>query len=266
MFAALAKLGFFLLRPSNFLVLLLVAGLCLLPVGLRRFGLTAIAVAALGLFVGGFSPLANWLMLPLEERFPTPHSLPERIDGIVMLGGAIDTLSSAGRSFPGIERPAERVMVIPRLAARFPEARILLSGGTAGREPDEGEAAIARRLLVEFGVDPARIEIEGRSLDTWQNANESHALAKPKPGETWLLVTSAAHMPRAVGTFRKAGWETIIAYPVDWETSGPQDRARWFRSASMGLTRLDQAVREWIGLAAYWLSGRSSAIFPAPGE
>lgn len=266
MFATLSKAGFLLLRPSNFLILLLVAGLCLLPAGFRRAGLAAIAAAAFGLFVGGFSPLANWLMLPLEERFPTPQDLPERVEGIVVLGGAIDTLSSATRSFPGVERPAERVMVVPRLAMRFPQARILLSGGTAGRPPEHGEAAIAKGLLQEFGVDGRRLEIEGRSLDTWQNATQSLAAAKPKPGETWLLVTSAAHMPRAMGAFRQAGWTDIVAYPVDWETSGAENRGRWFSSASMGLTRLDQAVREWIGLMAYRLAGRMSELFPAPAD
>ncbi|NRG19199.1 YdcF family protein [Rhizobiales bacterium] len=264
MFALVSKVAFFLLRPSNLLVATLLAGLGLNLLRLRRLGGVLIVLSASGLFVGGFSPLANWLILPLEQRFETPDPMPEAVAGIVVLGGAIDTLASAARPYPGIERPAERLMVVPRLASRYPSARILLSGGTSGKSEDQGESAFARDILTELGVPLARIEIEGASLNTWQNAKNALEVAKPKPGETWLLITSAAHMPRSVGAFRRAGWADIVAFPVDWETSGTDDRSRWFRSASMGLTRLDQAVREWIGLAAYFATGRSDALFPGP--
>lgn len=264
MFALVSQVAFFLLRPSNLLVAALLVGLGFNLLRFRRLGGALIVLSALGLLVGGFSPLANWLILPLEQRFENPEPMPETIAGIVVLGGAIDTLASAGRSYPGIERPAERLMVVPRLASRYPSARILLSGGTRGKPDDQGESALAREILTELGVPLARIEVEGASLNTWQNAENALEVAKPKPGETWLLITSAAHMPRSVGAFRRAGWRDIVAFPVDWETSGPNDRSRWFRSASMGLTRLDQAVREWIGLAAYVVTGRSSALFPAP--
>ncbi|MXN64127.1 YdcF family protein [Stappia sp. GBMRC 2046] len=264
MFAIVSKAAFFLLRPSNLLVVVLLAGLGFSLLRLRRVGRVLIVLSATGFLVGGFSPLANWLILPLEQRFAAPDPMPERVDGIVVLGGAIDTLASAARPYPGIERPAERLMVVPRLANQYPTARILLSGGTGGRTEDQSESALARDILVELGVPASRITVEGRSLNTWQNAGNAIDVAKPQHGQTWLLITSAAHMPRAIGAFRQAGWVDIVAYPVDWETSGTDDRSRWFRSASMGLTRLDQAVREWLGLAAYALTGRSSAFFPGP--
>jgi uncharacterized SAM-binding protein YcdF (DUF218 family) len=103
---------------------------------------------------------------------------------------------------------------------------------------------------------------EDRARNTYENAVLSKQLVAPAPGERWLLVTSAAHMPRSVGVFRKVGWP-VIPYPVDYNTTGdlevmvaPDAAGRW--------STFDQAVKAWIGLLAYWLSGRSSAPFPAP--
>lgn len=78
-----------------------------------------------------------------------------------------------------------------------------------------------------------------------------------------LSGTSAYHMPRAVGVFRKAGF-AVEPYPVDWRTRGAQDELRPFASVGDGLRRVDTAVREWVGLAVYWLTGRSSELFPGP--
>ena len=88
-------------------------------------------------------------------------------------------------------------------------------------------------------------------------------MAQPKPGERWLLVTSAFHMPRSIGVFRQAGF-TVEAFPVDWRTRGSEDVLRPFATMGDGLRRTDTAVREWVGLAVYWLSGKSSELFPRP--
>jgi DUF218 domain len=105
--------------------------------------------------------------------------------------------------------------------------------------------------------------LEDRSRDTDENARQSKAIAQPRPGERWLLVTSAYHMPRAVGAFRRAGF-AVEAYPVDWRTRGQQDFIQPFSSVSDGLKRLDTAAHEWVGLLVYWLTDRSSALFPGP--
>jgi uncharacterized SAM-binding protein YcdF (DUF218 family) len=121
----------------------------------------------------------------------------------------------------------------------------------------------ASRLLKELGVAPERILIEQQSRNTVENAVLSKQIAQPKPGERWLLVTSAYHMPRSVGVFRQAGFP-VEPYPVDWRTRGFADALRPFSTIGDGLRRTDTAVREWIGLAAYWLTGRTSAFFPGP--
>jgi uncharacterized SAM-binding protein YcdF (DUF218 family) len=125
------------------------------------------------------------------------------------------------------------------------------------------EAEYAVELLESFGIARNRILLEDKSRNTIENAAFSKALAAPKPGERWLLVTSGYHMPRAIGVFRHAGF-AVEAYPVDWRTRGPIDLVLPFESVTAGLRRTDTAVHEWIGLVAYWLAGRTSELFPAP--
>ena len=126
---------------------------------------------------------------------------------------------------------------------------------------DEGvEAPFAVRQLEALGVARDRITAEEQSRNTIENAVFARLIANPKPGERWLLVTSAYHMPRAMAAFRAAGFP-VEAYPVDWRTRGSNDLVRPFASLSEGLRRTDTAVHEWIGLFAYRLSGKTELIF-----
>jgi uncharacterized SAM-binding protein YcdF (DUF218 family) len=154
--------------------------------------------------------------------------------------------------------------VLADLARRYPQARIIFSGGTAALVFREGtEAEFAVPLIESFGIARERIVAEDRSRNTIENAIFSRDLAQQKPGERWLLVTSAVHMPRAVGVFRRVGFD-IEPYPVDWRTRGTGDVLRPFSALSEGLARTDNAMREWVGLAVYWLMGHTSEFLPGP--
>jgi uncharacterized SAM-binding protein YcdF (DUF218 family) len=171
---------------------------------------------------------------------------------------------SAASGEAQLNESAERVTAVAALARRFPQARIIYSGGDAsllGNAPVEANFALP--LFETFGIPRRRIELEGRSRNTQENAVFSKELAKPQPGERWLLVTSAHHMPRSVGCFRRAGFE-VEPYPVDWRTRGAPDLLHPFGSLAGGLARTDAAAREWVGLFAYWLTGRTSELFPGP--
>jgi uncharacterized SAM-binding protein YcdF (DUF218 family) len=151
------------------------------------------------------------------------------------------------------------------LARRYPNARILFSGGSPALFSSEApEAEFAVRLLQSLGIPRDRILVEEQSRNTVENAVFSQLVAQPKPGERWLLVTSAYHMPRSMGVFRAVGF-TVEPYPVDWRTRGMADAMRPFPTLAEGLRRTDTAVREWVGLVAYWLTGRSAELFPGPG-
>ena len=264
MFFVLSKvLGFFAL-PSNLAATLASLGIALLFTRFNRAGRRIAALGVALLLLAGLSPLGNALMLPLEDRFPAWDPTHGPPTGMVVLGGAIGPEVAAARGEPDLNEAAERITATAELARKYPAARIIYSGGNARLVLTGAiEADYAVGLLESLGVSRARIETEGKSRNTIENAQFSKELAAPKPGERWLLVTSAFHMPRAIGVFRHVGF-AVEAYPVDWRTRGAIDLAIPFDSVAAGLRRTDTAMREWAGLVAYWASGRSTVLFPGP--
>ncbi len=263
MFFVLSKLVFLFLRPSNLIVLLLFAGVVLRHLDWPRFGA---AVGGLGLVLlvacgwGGVSTIALW---PLENRFPASPPLAGPPTGIIVLGGAIDTDLSSGHGSIEFTDGAERVIAATELARDYPNARLVYTGGSGSLFGGAGEAEFGRRLFTLFGIAPERIEIESASRNTRENAAFTRDLVRPKPGETWLLVTSAYHMPRAVAVFRRAGWTGLVPWPVDFRTS-PQDTVLGGRYAADGLFLTDIAIKEWVGLLAYRFAGYTDEVLPAP--
>ena len=266
MFFILSKVLGFVAIPSNVMIALGLLGVLLLATRLERAGrfLTVVSVIVLALL--GLSPIGNALIIPLEERFPPWDDTRGPPDGMVVLGGAITPDVSAARNEVALNEAAERVTSAVALARRYPQARIIYSGGTGALiYPEGSEAVSAVRIFDSLGIPPERIIAEEQSRNTVENAVFSLLLAMPQPGERWLLVTSGYHMPRAMGVFQAAGFP-VEAYPVDWRTRGPQDALRPFSTLSGGLERADTAAHEWIGLLVYWLTGRSAALFPGPLE
>ena len=265
MFFYPAKIIWFLVQPSALLLVMLIAGAALLKAGRDRMGRRLIALSICLLLVGGLLPLANWLMLPLEERFTRPDLSGRDVDGIVVLGGAEDAYIWTRRGAHALNEAAERFTEGLALARRFPKAKVAFTGGSIEilTSPTIGADA-ARAIFGDLGlVEGDRLVLESKARDTWENAILTKALVQPKPTERWLLVTSAWHMPRAIGVFRKAGF-AVEPWPVDYRTAGLRDALRPFEAPSDGLKRLDTATREWIGLLSYRLSGRTDALFPGP--
>jgi uncharacterized SAM-binding protein YcdF (DUF218 family) len=261
---ALSKLFWILAAPGNLLVLLLTIGTLRLMTSRRRQGLGLVTVATIGLLTITVLPVGAWPLVLLENRFSTPANLPARIDGIVVLGGGAAAEPSEVGGELRLGRAAARLTAAVRLAQRFPEARVVVAGGSWSvitAEPPEAHAM--RQYLIERGIDPERITSEARSRNTYENAIFAREEAKPRPGEIWLLVTSAAHMPRAVGCFRAAGWP-VISYPVDYRIPGYLSASSDL-SLSEQLTLVESAAKEWVGLIAYYVMGRTDALFPAPG-
>lgn len=250
-----------LLAPGNLLLVLLALGTVLWALGWRLGGGLLVGAVVLLLLAIAVLPLGTWLLAPLETRFSLPDPMPDRVDGIVVLGGAVDLAASRATGQPALGGSGERLVAAAELARRYPAARIVFTGGFSGLV-DPGppyEADIARMVLVSLGVDPARLEMGAGARNTAQNAAEALRIAGPAPDERWLLVTSARHMPRSMGAFRKAGW-AVEAYPVD-----PLRRdAGWRFDLTGGLYRVGAALHEWIGLAGYRLRGWSDTLLPAP--
>ena len=264
MFFVLSKtLGLFTVA-SNLMMALGLIGIMFLFTRFRRLASWLIVTSLVLIAFAGYSPLGRILMLPLEQRFPPWDASRGDPDGIVVLGGAIDPEISLARGVVALNSSAERITVTAELARRYPNARIVFSGGTSSLDPNAAmEAPVAVKELVALGVAHDRVTVDEQSRNTIENAVFSHLLANPKPGERWVLVTSAAHMPRAIAVFRAAGFP-IEAYPVDYRTRDRNDAARLQASLPEGLEMTDQAIHEWAGLFIYRLTGRTSEFFPTP--
>jgi uncharacterized SAM-binding protein YcdF (DUF218 family) len=263
MFFILSKtLGFFAV-PSNLLMAVGLVGLALLLTRFRRLASWLIVTSLVLIAFVGYSPLGHMLIVPLEDRFPPWDPAQGAPDGIVVLGGAIAPGISLARGAVALNDSAERITAAAELARRYPNARIIFSGGTASLFKGALEAPLAVKELEALGVAHDRITAEEQSRNTIENAVFSRLIAQPKPGERWLLLTSAFHMPRAIAAFRAAGFP-VEAYPVDWRTRGPIDATAPFVSVIGGLGMTDFAVHEWVGLLVYRLTGQTAELFPAP--
>lgn len=239
MFFFVSKAFWSVAKPSSFLLILLAIGAGLLWLGQPRVGcwLTTGATAALVMTV--MLPVGRWLLLPLENRFVAQAELPDQVDGIVVLSGA-----------------AERVSALIELGRRYPSARLVFTGGGA----PVTAADMAREFYQRQGFNVSRIIFESEARNTSENAILSRHVVQPQRGERWILVTSAWHMPRAIGVFRQVDW-SVIPYPVDYRTVGSLEILSGF-DLPCSLRDLDVGAKEWIGLVAYRLTGRTRALLP----
>jgi uncharacterized SAM-binding protein YcdF (DUF218 family) len=216
------------------------------------------------LFSAAVMPVGELMIAPLENRFPQPPAGLGAPDGVIVLGGAIDDLASRARGQTVFNESGSRITEAVRLAKRYPEARIVYTGGSASITPSVStEAPVAKRLMTDLGISPDRMTIEEKSRNTEENARFTAAILDPEPAQRWLLVTSAWHMPRAMGVFAKAGFP-VVAYPVGFYTLGEGRGLRLELDPARNLRVFELAAHEWIGLAAYWASGRIDRLFPGP--
>jgi uncharacterized SAM-binding protein YcdF (DUF218 family) len=216
--------------------------------------------------IGGLSPLGDLLIRPLEDRFVRAEvdGAGTSITGIIVLGGAEDSRAVDTPQIASLNEAGERYTEAVALARRLPQARVVFTGGSGllimtGPQ----EADVAGRLFEALGVAKERLTLESKSRDTYENALFTARLLNPKPGERWLLVTSAWHMPRAMACFRKVGFN-VEPWPVDYRAARGLDGLRLQSSIPEGLRRIDFIAREYIGLIAYYLTGRSSSLWPGP--
>ena len=260
-----SKLVWLALSPDTLLLILLVAGWVLLWRGAHRPARRLLGLVVIVLTVIALLPVGEWILYPLERRFPADPNLPASIDGIIVLGGGEDPVRSALWNQVEMGDSAERALAFLVLARRYPRAKLVVTGGSGSMLQQKYKGAdVMRRLCEEQGLDVSRITFERLSRNTYENATFSKALVRPGPGERWILVTSAWHMPRSIGIFRKVGWP-MIPYPVDHWT----DRGRLLRidlDLTSHLRDLTVGVKEWIGLSAYFITGKTTALVPDAGD
>ena len=259
----LAKIVGVFANPGNLLLLLCVAGTLLCAFQRRRWGLRALYAGVGGFVLIAVLPIDRWMLAPLEDRFPQVIAPPVHVDGIIVLGGAVDTERTEDRGIPALNWAAERMTAFAGLARRYPDAKLVFTGGSGDLLPGSlKETDVARALFTELGVDQKRMIYEDQSRTTFENAEFTRRLVDPKKGEVWILVTSANHMPRSVGVFRRAGWN-VLPWPVAFKTPSARS-VPILKPFAVRLNLVELAFHEWVGLLAYYLTGRTESLFPGP--
>ena len=261
MFFWLSKLFWFLIHPLNLIFLCI----CLVSVFMAfkwyRAAKSILYALVAACILLATVPVGSLVVQVLENRFQINPKLPERIDGIIVLGGIINAPLTLARGLPAMGGGIERISELKVLLEHSPEAKIVFTGGSGDPfNQDLKEAHVAPEVFQRFEINPARVVFEDRSRNTHENATLTYKKLLPKKDENWVLVTSAFHMPRSVGAFRKAGWE-VIPYPVDYKTMG-RDSFEFGFDFNGGVSEFAAALHECLGLLFYWLTGRTDSLFP----
>ena len=259
----LAKIFNFFMHPGLWIGFLLLAGTILIWTRWQRIGRWVLTVTmAFAVLVTAF-PIGLMMIEALENRFPIVTKFTGPIDGIIVLGGTVNHFTAKYQGQPSPTGGAERLTEFITLAKQYPKAKLVFSGGSGSvLRQDVKEAESARLFFAQQGLDTRRIVFEDRSRNTHENALNSFKLVAPKPRERWVLITSASHMPRSIGSFRKAGWN-LIPFPVDFLTYRPEQRGGGFNMTT-GISRFATGFRAWSGLLVYHFLGRTDTLFPSP--
>ena len=250
------------ISPDSFFIILLT--LCLLLFLLRQTKTATLLLSLLTfctLFLS-FFPVGDWLLYPLESRFQQNPDLPEQVDGIIVLGGSVIPDRSVEWQQLETNQFHERLSSFIQLAQLYSNARLVFSGVNSSTDEDKPtEAQIAKTYFLKSGISPERLLIENKARNTAENVSYSRQLASPQSNETWIMITSAFHMPRAMGVFCQQNWK-VIPYPVDHQTL-PSKLYQPGYSLIGHANHLVLASHEWLGLLAYYLSGKTHQLLPA---
>jgi len=250
-------------EPSFLFGFLLLFFLLLTMTRLRRLGRMGVFLLCLVLIAGMSLPLGAWALIPLENRF-AHEKLPVQADGLILLTGDEDPGISEARNTPIGGVASARYFQLARLAHKYPKAKIVIAGNTRVLYPSKTVTTkdISQDLLALLGVtgENRALVFEDKSRNTHENAVFSFKLAEPKPSETWVLVTSASHMPRSVLVFEQAGWK-VIPSPSDYYTDG-RFVVEFFPHTEVTLRNLSVAAHEYAGLVSYWMAGWTGRLWP----
>lgn len=249
--------------PANIFVLLLLLGGFFVVSHRPRlavFGRILVFNLTFLFFLIAVLPIGVWMLVPLENRFPPVK--PEHVDGIILLGGGESPTVTLARNQPEVYSSSARYIRFVTLANEYPEAKLAFTGGSGRLNPQTKmrDAEVAKQILAGLGVPRARVVFEDQSRNTYENAVKTKELLKPTPQQKWLLVTSANHMPRAMGVFKKAGWN-VEAAPADYLTDG-KFTSRLDFNAVDHLFEMHTAMHEYFGLLAYRLMGYTDELWP----
>ncbi len=257
MFFYVSKIVWAVIAPLNFIFLLFVAGTSLLVFRVKA-GRIFILLGVFFFALFGVSPAGPYVLSLLESSYQRPQELPERVDGILVLGGSFETDLSATYGFPVINDGVERLIDAVELARRYPMAIVVFSGGN-GSLTGQGtlESTDTEQFLQQIGFPEDNVFYEDRSRNTYENILFSGRLMQPKPYETWIVITSAYHMPRAMAVFETVKWPgRLIPYPTDFHTHGKRGKPTDSFDVLGKVYQTQLALHEYAGVLGYILTGK----------
>ncbi len=261
MFFGLSKIIWVIIQPLSFLCLLGLAGL-ILKIRWKRAGQAVMNAALCGILLIGLIPIGPVLYGWWEYRYPPQAKIPTDIDGVIVLGGAFDSYISGKTGKIAANDQVERFFCFVDIARANPGAKLVFSGGSGDiLHPEARESDDARAFFKFTGLSDRDIIYEEKSRNTYENVIYTKDLVKPRPGEKWVVTTSALHMPRSMGIFTKAGWD-ILPYPCDFRTDGSTAIGTSLPSAAVNVGALQMVFREIVGAITYYVTGKSSFILP----
>jgi uncharacterized SAM-binding protein YcdF (DUF218 family) len=248
----LSKLLPFFVYPLGAAIALGAVALFLSATRFRKLARALLGATLLALWLASTPLFANWLGRRLEVQHPTrPLDELPKSDVIILLGGIL-AQPLPPRTRPDIGEAGDRLFEALRLFRSGKAERIVVSGGNlpwqAAVTP---EAELIADILVELGTPRSALVLETASRNTRENAVNTAAILQENGWRSGLLVTSAAHMPRALATFAQAGIDVAPA-PAD-------SRVRFlfyegilgFLPDAEALARTTFFLKEWIGIRVY---------------
>ena len=262
LFFIFSKLFWMFFAPDVVLLILLIVCLALFWFKQTKKGVALLNILVILFTLVSILPVGKWLFHPLEKRVSIPSVLPDRIDGVLLLGGA-ERLDMTGYwQQPEVNEYAERYFAFIELIKKYPDATHVYTGGIGSLNQNQPSASdVAKQLLKSQGIDIGQIMFESDSRNTYENGILTQKMVQPGPEENWILITSASHMPRSIGVFNKIGWK-IIPFPVDHRVN-PEHLFTLHINPAENLKELRSALYEWVGLTAYYLTGKTTPFLPS---
>ncbi len=216
---------------------------------LKRFLLAYILIIAI-------FPTGTLMLYSLESKYMYQINEFDNVDGILVLSGMenIRMTEEYGQFYLGGSE--SRIIESIRLQKKYPNARLIFSGGSGDHFSNNITSLISKQFYNEFSIEPEKIIFESQSTNTYENIINSKKLTKPTINEKWILITSAFHMHRSIDTAAKSKWE-LTPYPVDFKLSKDLLSEIIKFDILNNIENFQIASHEMLGIMVYKIMGRS---------
>ena len=256
----LSKIIWLVLSPFNVFILFTILTIILYLINFRKSSIVIFLTNSLYLIIISFMPIGDYLIHKIEKEYHAKFKIPEKLDGILILGGATNPSLYKEFNQISVNGSAERLIESVNLIKKFKNSKVIFSGGSGViNRPDLGHSQVAKLFYKKMGVLDNRIIYENNSRNTYENILFSKKIGKPKINDNWLLITSASHMKRALLIASKNNWE-FIPYAVDFKT---MKKFKFLPNLNLlaNINSFQYGSHEWLGLISYYLMNRTNKIF-----